>query len=263
MKTEKKLLVLEGLRTWLGMVCSTKLSKYIFRSTGYGDELTWAAVWLYKATRNVRYVEQAENFYTKFRIKDRPNEFFYNKKVAGIQLLLAEQTQRPEYKAATKSFCDYSIKEQLRTPHGLIFIDKSGTLSHAANVAFICLQAAIGLNISQSTYINFAKEQIDYILGSKGRSYLVGYGLNYPKQPHHSASSCPDLPEPCGWKQFTWKGPNPQILYGALVSGPDQNDHYEDIRDEFLYNEVTLDYNAGFQSTVAGLIYCDKVMKRE
>lgn len=76
-------------------------------------------------------------------------------------------------------------------------------------------------------------------------------------------SSCPDLPEPCGWKQFTWKSPNPQILYGALVSGPDQNDHYEDIREEFLYNEVTLDYNAGFQSTLAGLIFYDKKIKSD
>lgn len=39
------------------------------------------------------------------------------------------------------------------------------------------------------------------------------------------------------------------------MSGPDQNDHYEDVRQEFLYNEVTIDYNAGFQSTVAGLLH--------
>lgn len=68
-------------------------------------------------------------------------------------------------------------------------------------------------------------------------------------------SSCPDRPNPCGWDEFRSKDPNPQILYGALVSGPDQNDHYEDVRQEFLYNEVTIDYNAGFQSTVAGLLY--------
>ncbi|XP_044260332.1 endoglucanase A-like isoform X1 [Tribolium madens] len=252
-------------------------AKIYYESTGYGDELTWAAIWLYKKTKDVKYIEQAETFYTKFRIKDRPNEFFYNKKVAGIQLLLAEQTLRPEYISTIKSFCDYTIKEQVRTPKGLIFIDKSGTLSHAANVAFICLQvicqkktfldcyfffqAGLTLNISQSTYVNFAKEQINYMLGSTGQSFVVGYGQNYPKQPHHSASSCPNLPEPCGWKQFTWKGPNPQILYGALVSGPDLNDHYEDVREEFLYNEVTLDYNAGFQSALAGLIYSENENK--
>lgn len=45
------------------------------------------------------------------------------------------------------------------------------------------------------------------------------------------------------------------MLNGALVSGPDANDYYEDLREEYIYNEVTLDYNAGFQSAVAGLLY--------
>lgn len=31
------------------------------------------------------------------------------------------------------------------------------------------------------------------------------------------------------------------------------NDNYKDLREEYIYNEVTLDYNAGFQSAVAGL----------
>lgn len=38
-----------------------------------------------------------------------------------------------------------------------------------------------------------------------------------------------------------------------MVSGPDENDNYIDLREEYIYNEVTLDYNAGFQSAVAGL----------
>jgi len=66
-------------------------------------------------------------------------------------------------------------------------------------------------------------------------------------------SSCPDRPAPCDWEAYRSTKPNPQILYGALVSGPDENDNYKDLREEYIYNEVTLDYNAGFQSAVAGL----------
>lgn len=66
-------------------------------------------------------------------------------------------------------------------------------------------------------------------------------------------SSCPDRPAPCDWEEYRSTKPNPQVLYGALVSGPDENDNYKDLREEFIYNEVTLDYNAGFQSAVAGL----------
>lgn len=66
-------------------------------------------------------------------------------------------------------------------------------------------------------------------------------------------SSCPDRPAPCDWDDYRSTKANPQILYGALVSGPDENDNYKDLREEYIYNEVTLDYNAGFQSAVAGL----------
>nr|CAD7397375.1 unnamed protein product [Timema cristinae] len=58
------------------------------KSTDYGDELTWAAAWLYKATSESQYLDEAEHNYMKFRLKERPNEFFYNKKVAGVQLRL-------------------------------------------------------------------------------------------------------------------------------------------------------------------------------
>ena len=57
-----------------------------YRSTDYGDELTWAAAWLYKATGDVQYLDEAEHFYENFRLRERPNEFFYNKKVAGVQV---------------------------------------------------------------------------------------------------------------------------------------------------------------------------------
>ncbi|KAF5280194.1 hypothetical protein FQA39_LY18111 [Lamprigera yunnana] len=229
-------------------------AKTYYQSTDFGDELTWAAVWLYKATGNRKYLRNAELFYENFKLGGHAAEFYHNKKVAGIQLLLAEETGKSEYVSAVKSFCEYNKYNQKRTPKGLIFLDKMGTLARAANVAFICLEAT-RLNITTYDYVDFAEEQISYILGSSGRSYVVGYGNNYPQKPHHSASSCPDRPAPCDWEAYKSKDPNPKILYGALVSGPNQNDYYEDRRDEFLYNEVTLDYNAGFQSAVAGLLH--------
>ncbi|KAB0791627.1 hypothetical protein PPYR_03427 [Photinus pyralis] len=228
-------------------------AKAFYQSTGFGDELTWAAIWLYKATLDQKYLQDAELFYKNFKLKGRPNEFHHTNKVAGIQVLLAELTGKSEYVRAVEAFCNYSIYQQKRTPKGLVYIDKAGTLSHAANIVFLCLQA-VDMNISSSSYIHFAREQMSYILTTTGRSFVVGYGENYPKKPHHSASSCPDKPNPCGWESYKSKDPNPKILYGALVSGPDQNDHYEDVREEFLYNEVTLDYNAGFQSAAAGLL---------
>jgi hypothetical protein len=42
------------------------------------------------------------------------------------------------------------------------------------------------------------------------------------------------------------------VLEGALVSGPGSDDNYQDKRDNFQNNHVACDYNAGFQSAVAG-----------
>ena len=64
--------------------------------------------------------------------------------------------------------------------------------------------------------------------------------------------SCNDPPATCDWYDHDKPDPNPQVLNGALVGGPDQNDYYEDVRSNFVFNEVACDYNAGFQGALAG-----------
>jgi hypothetical protein len=44
-------------------------------------------------------------------------------------------------------------------------------------------------------------------------------------------------------------------LYGGLVGGPDQNDVYPDIRNDYKMSEVAVDYNAGLTGASAGLAY--------
>ena len=76
-------------------------------------------------------------------------------------------------------------------------------------------------------------------------------------------SSCPSMPAPCGWDEQRNPGPNPHTLYGALVGGPGQDDSYKDDRMDYVKNEVACDYNAAFQSSIAGMLsfsyHCDKV----
>ena len=50
------------------------------------------------------------------------------------------------------------------------------------------------------------------------------------------------------------------MLQGALVGGPDSNDNYIDNRTDYVTAEVTCDYNAGFQSAVAGKQLCFTVV---
>ena len=68
-------------------------------------------------------------------------------------------------------------------------------------------------------------------------------------------SSCPNRPAHCDWNSEKSSGPNPQILVGALVGGPGANDDYEDRRNDYIKNEVATDYNAAFQSALAGKLF--------
>lgn len=105
-------------------------------------------------------------------------------------------------------------------------------------------------------------QTLNFLYNWIGRSYVVGYGTNFPTQPRHEASSCPNKPAPCGWNDASKNKPNPQVLYGALVSGPNKEDGFEDIRISnatnskynLKYTEINIEYNAGFTGALAALL---------
>ena len=49
------------------------------------DELVWAAVWLYRATDNTYYLDQAENFYAESAFYT-PRSFDWDDKRAGVMV---------------------------------------------------------------------------------------------------------------------------------------------------------------------------------
>ncbi|XP_076065257.1 endoglucanase E-4-like [Oratosquilla oratoria] len=224
---------------------------------GYGDELAWAALWLYRATYDNSYLIKAVGHYEEFDLGETPNEFSWDEKTPGVQVLLYQLTNKVVYKRAITDFCDSIVYSKPRTPKGLVYISQWGSLRYASNAVFVCLRAA-AQGIKPEIYRDLAKEQIHYILGDTGRSFVVGFGHNPPQRPHHASSSCPSAPASCDWSNFNSPEPNAHVLEGALVGGPDKNDFYEDKRDDYIKNEVTCDYNAGFQSAVAELrsLFC-------
>jgi hypothetical protein len=220
--------------------------------SGFNDELGWAAAWLAKATGEATYLQKAEAFYTQFSLGDRPSEFGWDNKFAGVQVLMYELTGDAKYSNDVNTFVNYILNQAPYTPKGMIYIDMWGSARHAGNLAHYCAQvAATGLHVADCNA--FTQKQINYILGDGGRSLVVGFGNNPPQRPHHRGSSCPDMPAPCSWDAFNSPNPNPQTLSGALVGGPNQQDQYTDDRADFQSNEVATDYNAGFQSAVASL----------
>nr|BAF62178.1 cellulase [Mesocentrotus nudus] len=219
-----------------------------YRSYGYEDELTWAAAWLYKATGTQSYLNKATSSYSS----GTPWALSWDDKNAGAQMLLYQLTGSNDYKDAVIRFLESWMPGRITyTPNGLAWRDTWGPLRYSANTAFIAALAC-HYNINSES-CSFVEQQIHYMLGSSGRSFVVGFGENPPQRPHHRSSSCPDQPQSCSWNEYNSGSANPQTLEGALVGGPDQNDNYTDERSDYISNEVACDYNAGFQSAVAGL----------
>ena len=221
--------------------------------SGYNDELAWGAVWLYKATGDKKYLEKAEKYIQKAQPATHWAHSWDNVSV-GTQLLLYEVTGKPEYRQKVEEHLNHWLSGVQRTKGGLAFLDRWGSLRYASTTAYIGLVAAKHLPNSptREKYIQFAKSQIDYILGDNPRhsSYLVGFRKNYPKNPHHRGAH--DSPT------FNIDDPvnNRHTLVGALVGGPKSpNDFdYKDDRHDYVANEVATDYNAGFTGALAGLI---------
>ncbi|CAM8906864.1 unnamed protein product [Rhodiola kirilowii] len=80
---------------------------------------------------------------------------------------------------------------------------------------------------------------------------MVGYSNNYPQRIHHRASSLPSIKDhlqviACkeGTAYFNSSSPNPNILVGAVVGGPTNDDQYTDDRVDFRRSEPTTYINA-------------------
>ncbi|XP_045614940.1 LOW QUALITY PROTEIN: uncharacterized protein [Procambarus clarkii] len=225
--------------------------------SGYGDELCWGALWLYRATGDDTYLTKARAAWEEFDLGTDAVQFSWDDKKAGVYALYSQiDPATAEYKTALETFLSYVMNDAPTTPQGMVFLDTWGANRHAANVAFIALYAAQYVDQANSAqYRQFAQKQIDLLLGDAGHSFVVGYGVDSPQRPHHRSSSCPWPPASCtdGWAQQQ-PGPNPHVLYGALVGGPAEDGTYSDDRNDYVHNEVACDYNAAFTGALAALV---------
>ncbi|MFP4698115.1 MAG: glycoside hydrolase family 9 protein [Eubacteriales bacterium] len=216
--------------------------------SGYYDELTWAATWLYLSTNDNSYLRKAEEL-NKLCSGEYTWTQSWDDVHYGAELLLAKITGKDIYKNKVEKYLDYwttgtSDGERITyTPDGLAWLDQWGSLRYATTTAFLASIYADWDKCpanKKKVYNDFAKEQVDYALGSTGRSYVVGFGEDSPKHPHHRTahgSWTNNLEEPSNHRH---------TLVGALVGGPDSNDNYSDSVSDYVSNEVACDYNAGF-----------------
>lgn len=106
--------------------------------------------------------------------------------------------------------------------------------------------------------------QVDYLLGDNPlkMSYMVGYGPNYPRRIHHRGSSLPSISVhpakiqcSAGFSALSSQGPNPNVLVGAVVGGPDLHDRFPDERSDYAQSEPATYTNAPLVGALAYLAH--------
>ncbi|PIN05809.1 Cellulase [Handroanthus impetiginosus] len=89
------------------------------------------------------------------------------------------------------------------------------------------------VTITQNQLVLFTRSQlmqVDYILGVNPMNmlYMVGYGNKFPQRIHHRGSSLPSIVQQP--QHIDCESPNPNLLIGAVVGGPDVDDSFADYR---------------------------------
>ncbi|MDP4181084.1 MAG: glycoside hydrolase family 9 protein [Bacillota bacterium] len=223
--------------------------------SGFYDELTWASMWIYLATNDKTYLDKAQSFESNWEKEGVTSYIKYkwaqcwDQKLFGALLLLARETGKPLYKESIERHLDWwagiGSEKIAYTPKGLAWLDVWGSLRYATTEAFLADVYADWQGCSPekvSAYKSFAKSQVDYALGSTGRSFEIGFGVNPPKRPHHRTAHGSWM----GYLDCDIPNYHRHVLYGALVGGPGSSDGYTDDVKNYENNEVACDYNAGF-----------------
>jgi endoglucanase len=242
-----------------------------YNSTYDEDELSWGAVWLFVATQQASYLNDimatnAEGEYIGYlkRVMATTGDMWHNVAVhnwdavwGGVFLKLAHITDAAKFWDIARWNLEYwsGIPHQDAndtnylppTPAGfkVLSIWGSARFNTAAQLCTLLYRKYTG----SVDFAEWARGQMDYIMGQnpQERSYIIGFGKNYACHPHHRA----------GHGSFNGSLVDPthhrHILWGGLVGGPNPEDQHADLTEDFIYNEVALDYNAGLVGALAGL----------
>ncbi|KAF6993546.1 hypothetical protein CFC21_010423 [Triticum aestivum] len=253
----------------------------------HGDELLWAAIWLYIATGHQEYkayIAGANN------VGGVPQSLGWDDKFVGAQALVAKlilQGKLPnngrhaEMRSNVESFlCNVLQHGDGRsgrlTPGGMLYLQPWSNLQDVTTAMFVLVTHADqlaaaraslqcgGVRLPPAQLVSFARSQVDYILGKNPMkmSYMVGVGKRYPLQPHHRGASLPSTKNnpgkiSCGKgaDYFHRSAPNLNVLDGAIVGGPDNNDHYDDSRGNYQQGEPSTYTVAPIVGVLARLLH--------
>eukprot|EP01025_Chloroclados_australasicus_P030473 TRINITY_DN3057_c1_g2_i1.p1 TRINITY_DN3057_c1_g2~~TRINITY_DN3057_c1_g2_i1.p1 ORF type:complete len:1210 (-),score=95.83 TRINITY_DN3057_c1_g2_i1:140-3769(-) len=258
-----------------------------YPSKSYRDDLVWASAWLYFASREVVFYQEAMKWYDLYvkldvkegNIENTEHHYFNIENVFwGANMLLAQaKPNTDQFRGYARVFLNTWVCQATYTTRGRAFRAQSQTLGDTANAAFLAIMYAHQYQEKDdskysSVYECYARGQARYILGYDTAlwSFVVGsdmqsYGFSIPKYPkyaQHRAASCPFGAARCN-RNNSYYVPteNPHVLFGALVEGPQAErltlkkwrvgDDFVDDR-KSNGSRVSIENNAGLAALIAG-----------
>ncbi|MBQ8927070.1 MAG: glycoside hydrolase family 9 protein [Oscillospiraceae bacterium] len=166
--------------------------------------------------------------------------------------------------------------QDTETPEGYAYLNEWGSARYNTAMQLICLLYDKYHNDGKpSEWSTWARKQMDIVLGDNdvdflervhanaaaanageelpwsedelhgSRSLVVGYNDDSVQYPHHRAAS--------GLLSAEDTREQRHILWGALAGGFDAKDAHDDYTNNYILNEVTIDYNAAFVGACAGM----------
>ncbi|KAM7258462.1 hypothetical protein ACFE04_014203 [Oxalis oulophora] len=283
---QKSILFFEGQRS--GKLPDSQTLKWrgdsgLSDGSSYHDELLWGASWIHRASQDNSYLAYIQANGHTLGADDDDYSFSWDDKRPGTKVLLSKsflETNIEEfqlYKAHSDNYiCSLipgtSSFQAQYTPGGLLFKGSESNLQYVTSTSFLLITYAKYLSshggvancgtttITTDKIIQQAKKQVDYILGKNPAemSYMVGFGNKFPQHVHHRGSSVPSIhthPDriSCndGFQYLYSSSPNPNLLVGAIVGGPDSSDHFSDDRNNYQQAEPATYINAPFVGALA------------
>ncbi|TQD88759.1 hypothetical protein C1H46_025648 [Malus baccata] len=251
--------------------------------SGYHDELLWGASWIHRASQNSSYLAYIKSNGHTLGADDDDYSFSWDDKRPGTKVLLSKSFLEKNdeefqlYKSHSDNYiCSLipgtSTFQAQYTPGGLLYKASESNLQYVTSASLLLLTYAkyLSLNggvatcgsskITAETLISEAKKQVDYILGDNPAkmSYMVGFGYKFPQHVHHRGSSLPSVHQHpgrlgCndGFQYLNSGSPNPNVLVGAVVGGPDSKDNFADDRNNYQQSEPATYINAPFVGALA------------
>ena len=232
----------------------------IYYSSSFQDDLAWAAAWLFRLTNETHFLTEARAHFAG--LGGLGTDFSWDSRGPGAALLIGLLLPQPDaqvYLAQVSSFLtswSTGTNGVTLTPKGLSHSSDWGSLRYSLSACSVgaVYAAHVPTDPKTPSYAAWVASQVDYALGSTGRSFMVGFGVNPPTHCHNRGSSCNGPTGPCGYDDFNLPSPNPNLLAGALVGGPDRTDAYQDVRSNYMANEPALDYSGAFLTPLAYMI---------